>query len=224
MMSSLTSLKATTEPAEVFLDDTNLTQFNKFISDKLTMVKADKNAVDIAVTKAVGMSITLFKNQTDLETGQKEELKRKGDLILKAFRTKNAEHVALIENMSESTGAERIELMKHQVKIATMKTAYVESLNEWFDYIGVILQRYVSPSMAATLNAETDGLWDKVSGEVDEGRPDGCMMGWIIESHFGAGTGGKPMHEYTLREAIMETSDEKTTCSDPHHIQVTLRS
>ena len=33
------------------------------------------------------------------------------------------------------------------------------------------MQKYVSPSMAATLNAETDGLWDKVSGEVDEGRP-----------------------------------------------------
>ena len=32
------------------------------------------------------------------------------------------------------------------------------------------MQKYVSPSMAATLNAETDGLWDKVSGEVDEGR------------------------------------------------------
>jgi hypothetical protein len=82
-LSSLTSLKATTEPAEVLLDETNRTQFKKFISDKLTMVKADKNAVDIAMTKAVGMSMTLFKNQTDLEAGQKEELKRKDDLILK---------------------------------------------------------------------------------------------------------------------------------------------
>ena len=100
-----------------------------------------------------------------------------------------------------------------------VKTGYVESLNEWFDYIGVILQRYVSPSMAATLNSETNGLWDKVSGEI-EARPDGCMMGWIIESHFGSGTRGKPMHEYSLREAIWQTMDME--CSDPHHAQVNL--
>jgi len=117
-----------------------------------------------------------------------------------------------------TTAGERIELNKRRVKLATIKTTYVEALNECFDYLGVILQKYVSPSMASTLNAETDGLWDKASGEVDEGRPDGCMMGWIIECHFGEGTGGKPMHEYTLREAIMETSDEKTTCSDPQFL------
>ena len=58
--------------------------------------------------------------------------------------------------------------------------------------------------MAATLNAETENLWDKVSGELDEGRPDGCMMGWIIESHFGEGTGGKPMLHATLSVAAIE--------------------
>jgi hypothetical protein len=74
--------------------------------------------------------------------------------------------------------------------------------------------------MAATLNCETNGLWDIVSGEIGCGRPDGCVMAWIIECHFGSGTGGKPMHEYSLREAIWQTMDME--CSDPHHAQVNI--
>jgi hypothetical protein len=61
--------------------------------------------------------------------------------------------------------------------------------------------------MAATLNSETDGLWDTVSGEHGSGRADGCVMAWIIECHFKTGTGGKPMHGYTLRHAIWQTMD-----------------
>ena len=133
----------------------------------MTIAKVDKNAVEIALTLAKGMPMSSFKIQADLEAGKKAEVDRKDDLILKAFKKKNAEHVALVESMTDSTAGERIELNKHRVKLATMKTVYVESLNEWFDYLGVILQKYVSPSMAATLNAETDGLWDKVSGEFE---------------------------------------------------------
>jgi len=94
MMSSLTGLKAVIEPTEVFLDESNRTQFKRFISDKMTMV--DKNAVEIAVTLAKGMPMSSFKITAELEAGQKTEMERQDELILKAFKKKNAEHVALI--------------------------------------------------------------------------------------------------------------------------------
>jgi hypothetical protein len=141
-MSSLSSLKEAIETTEVFLDESNRTKFKRFISDKMTIAKVDKNAVEIALTLAKGMPMSSFKIQADLEAGKKAEVDRKDDLILKAFKKKNAEHVALVESMTDSTAGERIELNKHRVKLATMKTVYVESLNEWFDYLGVILQNH----------------------------------------------------------------------------------
>ena len=59
---------------------------------------------------------------------------QKDDLILKAFKKKNADHVALIESMHDTTAGERIELNKQKFKLATMKTAYVESLNKSFSH------------------------------------------------------------------------------------------
>ena len=151
-MSSLSSLKEAIETTEVFLDESNRTKFKRFISDKMTLVKADKNAVEIALTLAKGLPMKAFKIPADLEAGMKAEEDRKNDLILQAFKKKNAEHIAVIEGMSDTSAGERVELNNKKFKLATMKTAYVESLNEWFDYLGVIMQKYVTPSMAATLN------------------------------------------------------------------------
>ena len=176
-MSSLTSLKEAIETTEVFLDESNRTKIKRFISDKMTLAKADKNAVEIALTFAKGLPMKSFMIPEKLEAGKKAEEMRKNNLILLAFQKKNAEHIAVIEEMSDSSAAERVELNNKKFKLATMKTAYVDSLNDWFDYLGVLLQKYVTPSLAATLNAETGNLWDKVSDELDESRPDGCQMG-----------------------------------------------
>jgi len=127
-MSSLSSLKEAIETTEVFLDESNRTKFKRFISDKMTLVKADKNAVEIALTFAKGLPMKAFKIPDELEAGLKAEEERKNNLILLAFKKKNAEHIAVIEGMSDSSAGERVELNNKKFKLATMKTAYVDSL------------------------------------------------------------------------------------------------
>ena len=66
-MSSLSSLKEAIETTEVFLDESNRTKFKRFISDKMTLVKADKNAVEIALTFAKGLPMKSFMIPEKLE-------------------------------------------------------------------------------------------------------------------------------------------------------------
>jgi len=137
-MSTQTSFAAT-ELKKIFMDETNRTEFTKFLGAKLTITKVDKNAVEIALNKVVGMPMSSFKIQAELEAGQAAELVRRDKLIADVFKAQNEEHVALVEGMPNGTGPERLECMKQKVKIAGMKTKYVDSLKDWLDYIGVIL-------------------------------------------------------------------------------------
>jgi hypothetical protein len=56
-------------------------------------------------------------------------------------------------------------VQKNNLKIADLRKKFVLKLGKSFDMIGLMLKKYVSAGLAATLNAETNGLWDAESGE-----------------------------------------------------------
>jgi hypothetical protein len=124
MMSTLTSFAAI-EPTEVFLDETDCTEFIKFVGAKLLVAKVDKIAVEIALHKVVGMKMSSFKIPAELEAGKAADLTRRNKEIADAFRAQNEELMALAESMPNGTAAERLEIQKQNVKIASLKKTFV---------------------------------------------------------------------------------------------------